>query len=100
MDRSRVAIVIPALNESQTIVGVVAAAADYGVPIVVDDGSTDGTAALSIQAGAVVVSHQKNLGYDSALNSGFKKAADLGCEIIVTLDADGQHEPSLIGRSS
>jgi glycosyltransferase involved in cell wall biosynthesis len=98
MDRSRVAIVIPALNESPTIVGIVDAAAQYGVPIVVDDGSTDSTAALASQAGAVVVSHKSNLGYDAALNSGFKKAAELESEIIVTLDADGQHDPSLIGK--
>jgi glycosyltransferase involved in cell wall biosynthesis len=98
MDRSRVAIVIPALNEPSTIVGVVGAAAKHGVPIVVDDGSTDGTAALAAQAGAVVISHEKNLGYDAALNSGFKKAAELESEIIVTLDADGQHDPSLIDK--
>ena len=98
MDRSRVAIVIPALNESPTIAGIVAAAARYGVPIVVDDGSTDGTAALASQAGAVVVSHERNLGYDAALNSGFRKAAELESEVVVTLDADGQHDASLIGR--
>jgi glycosyltransferase involved in cell wall biosynthesis len=98
MDRSRIAIVIPALNESQTIAGVVDAATKYGVPIVVDDGSTDSTAALASQAGAVVVSHKSNLGYDAALNSGFRKAAELGSEIIITLDADGQHDPSLIGK--
>jgi glycosyltransferase involved in cell wall biosynthesis len=98
MDRSRVAIVIPALNEAPTIVGIVDAAAKYGVPIVVDDGSTDGTAALASQAGAVVVSHETNLGYDAALNSGFKKAAELESEIIVTLDADGQHDASLIDK--
>jgi glycosyltransferase involved in cell wall biosynthesis len=98
MDRSRIAIVIPALNESSTIVGVVEAAAKHGVPIVVDDGSTDGTAGLASRAGAVVISHVENLGYDAALNSGFKKAAELESEIIVTLDADGQHDPSLINK--
>jgi glycosyltransferase involved in cell wall biosynthesis len=98
MDRSRVAIVIPALNESATIVEVVEAAVNYGVPIVVDDGSTDNTAALALRAGACVVSHKSNLGYDAALNSGFKKAAELKSEIIITLDADGQHDPLLINR--
>lgn len=98
MDRSRVAIVIPALNESATIAGVVGAAGRYGLPIVVDDGSTDNTAALAAQAGAVVVSHENNQGYDAALNSGFKKAAELGSEIIITVDADGQHDPSLIQK--
>lgn len=98
MDRSRVAIVIPALNESASIAAVVDAAARYGVPIVVDDGSADNTAELARQAGAVVVSHENNQGYDAALNSGFKKAAKLGSEIIITLDADGQHDPSLIQK--
>ncbi len=98
MDRSRVVIVIPALNESASIVGVVEAAARYGIPIVVDDGSTDNTAALATQAGAMVVSHESNQGYDAALNAGFKKAAELGSEIIITIDADGQHDPSLIQK--
>lgn len=98
MDRSRVGIVIPALNESATILNVVEMAGKYGVPIVVDDGSTDDTAELAKQAGAVVVTHERNRGYDAALNTGFKKAAQLGSEVIISLDADGQHDPSLIQR--
>ncbi|MCE5181772.1 MAG: glycosyltransferase family 2 protein [Anaerolineaceae bacterium] len=98
MARSRVGIVIPAFNESETIVGIVEAAGIYGVPIVVDDGSTDATAELALCGGAVVVAHGKNCGYDAALNSGFKKAAELGSEIIVTVDADGQHDPLLIQK--
>ena len=96
MDKYRVGIVIPALNESATIVGIVKAVGKYGIPIVIDDGSTDNTAEWALQVGAVVVSHEKNQGYDVALNSGFKKAAELGAKIIITLDADGQHDPSLI----
>jgi glycosyltransferase involved in cell wall biosynthesis len=98
MDRSRVGIVIPALNESATILDVVETAGIYGVPIVVDDGSTDDTAELAKQAGAVVVSHERNRGYDAALNTGFKKAAGLGSEVIITVDADGQHDPFLIQK--
>lgn len=98
MDRSRVGIVIPALNESATILGIVEAVGVYGVPIVVDDGSTDATAELALLGGAVVVPHKKNLGYDAALNSGFKKAAELRSEIIITVDADGQHDPALIQK--
>jgi len=95
--RHRVGIVIPALNESATISNIVKAALAYGLPIVVDDGSTDDTAGLATEAGAIVVSHEKNRGYDEALNSGFKKAAESDCETIITLDADGQHNPDLIG---
>ena len=98
MDRSQVGIVIPALNEADTITDVVKSSKNYGVPIVVDDGSTDATANLAKQSGAVVVSHFENVGYDRALNSGFFKAAEIGCEIVITVDADGQHNPLLIQR--
>lgn len=98
MDRSRVGIVIPALNESATILSIVEAAGIYGVPIVVDDGSTDDTAELARLAGAVVVMHGQNCGYDAALNSGFIKAAEMGSEVIITLDADGQHDPALLQK--
>ncbi|MEO6923291.1 MAG: glycosyltransferase family 2 protein, partial [Bryocella sp.] len=98
MDRSRVAIVIPAWNESATIADVVRSARAYGLPIVVDDGSTDETAALAREAGAEVISHEQNRGYDGALNSGFQRASELECEIIVTADADGQHDPMLITK--
>lgn len=96
MDRSRVAIVIPALNEAATIAAVVAKARSYGVPVVVDDGSSDNTAELAVAAGAVAVCHFGNLGYDMALNSGFDRATQLGCSYIVTMDADGQHDPLLL----
>ncbi len=98
MDRHRVGIVIPALNESATIAAVVAAAVPYGVPIVVDDGSSDDTGALARAAGATVVRHEKNRGYDQALQSGMAKASELDCEVAITMDADGQHDPSLLAR--
>jgi glycosyltransferase involved in cell wall biosynthesis len=98
MVRHRVGVVIPALNESPTIARIVMAVKHYGIPVVVDDGSIDNTAELSLESGAVVVTHEKKQGYDSALNSGFKKAAQLGCKIVITIDADGQHDPSLIQR--
>jgi len=96
MDRSRVGIVIPAFNESATIAAVVALVGHYGMPIVVDDGSSDATAELAKYNGAVVVAHKRNCGYDDALNSGFIKADEIICEVIITVDADGQHDPSLI----
>ena len=96
MDRSRIGLVIPALNEASSIEPVVAKAKAYGIPIVVDDGSTDDTANLARTAGATVVSHPVNLGYDKALDTGFKKAAELDCEVVITLDADGQHSPEII----
>lgn len=98
MEKYRIGIVIPALNESATIQRIVQSSSEYGVPIVVDDGSTDGTAALALEAGGIVFSHDRNYGYDVALDSGFKKALEIGCEVVITLDADGQHDPSLIQK--
>lgn len=91
-----VALVIPAMNESESIGAVVAAVRSYGQPIVVDDGSIDGTGSLAISAGAVVVTHKTNRGYDRALESGLKRAIDDGYDFVVTLDADGQHAPELL----
>ncbi len=96
MDRSRVAIVIPAYNEERTIAEVIRGVISSGTPIVVDDHSCDQTASIAEVEGAVVVRHLHDSGYDAALNLGFSKAVDLGVEYIVTLDADGQHDPTLI----
>lgn len=96
MDRRRVGLVIPALNEARTIGPVVEHAARFGTPIVVDDGSVDATGAIARDAGAEVVRHDVNRGYDGAIGSGFQRASELGCEVVLTLDADGQHDPGLI----
>ena len=96
MDRSRVAIVIPALNEASTIGHVVHLAGVHGMPWVVDDGSVDATAQIALDAGAFVVAHSETQGYDQALNTGFAAAYSKGCEFFVTIDADGQHDPELL----
>jgi glycosyltransferase involved in cell wall biosynthesis len=93
---SRVAIVVPALNEERTIESVVAKARPHGIPVVVDDGSTDRTGALAEAAGASVVRLATNLGYDGALDAGFARASELGAEYIITMDADGQHDPDVL----
>lgn len=77
---------------------VVQGCADVGIPIVVDDGSTDSTAAVAAAAGAEVVRHDVNRGYDAALESGFARAAADGCEVAITIDADGQHDPAVLTR--
>jgi glycosyltransferase involved in cell wall biosynthesis len=96
MDRHRIGIVIPALNEARSIGDVVRHSVAHGVPVVVDDGSTDGTAEVATTAGAEVVRHVRNLGYDEALNSGFRRALELGFEWVITVDADGQHDPKTL----
>lgn len=98
MERFNVAIIIPAYNESSTIATVVKAAKTHGDVIVVDDSSSDDTAILAANAGAFVVIHSVNKGYDGALNSGFAEASRLNYDFIITLDADGQHDPMLIEK--
>jgi len=73
-------------------------ASAYGMPIVVDDGSSDDTGTVAERAGAVVVRHERNLGYDAALNSGVKKAFESGYRYAITLDADGQHDPQIVSQ--
>jgi glycosyltransferase involved in cell wall biosynthesis len=93
---SRIALVLPALNEAESVVSVVTAVAPYGQVIVVDDGSTDATGDLARAAGALVVTHVKNRGYDQALASGLQYAIDTGAEFVVTMDTDGQHQPGIL----
>jgi len=98
MDRSELAIVIPALNEENTISSIVHGVNEYGSVIVIDDGSTDLTNQYASEAGAHVVSHKLNKGYDEALNSGFKYAAANNFKYVITFDADGQHRAELIKK--
>jgi glycosyltransferase involved in cell wall biosynthesis len=92
------AVVIPARNEASIIAGVLsnipAEIRPYQViPIVVDDGSNDDTSTVARGAGAIVIRHVANLGVGAATTTGFRAALDLGSDIIVTMDADGQHDP-------
>lgn len=98
MDRLRVGIVVPALNEAATIATVVSRLGTQGRVIVVDDGSSDGTADIARANGADVVVHPQNAGYDKALGSGFARASELGCDYVITVDADGQHPVDLLPK--
>ena len=89
--------VIPAYNEAAEIGKVVSAVRAHRLPVVVvDDGSTDGTAAAAEAAGAAVLGIGRNLGKGAALQTGFRWALEEGAEAILTLDADGQHDPAEI----
>jgi hypothetical protein len=67
------------------------------VPLVVDDGSQDGSARVAERHGALVVSHPINMGGGRALSTGFGIAKAAGVRIVVTMDSDGQHDPAEIG---
>jgi hypothetical protein len=66
--------------------------------LVVDDGSSDGTAMEAAAAGARVVRHPFNLGYGSALHSGYCAAMRSGYQRVLQMDADGQHDPNMLSR--
>lgn len=93
----RVAIVIPAYNESGAIANVVTSVSHYGTAIVVNDGSSDNTGQIAKEAGAIVLDHETNHGYDLALCSGLSKAIADSFDFVITIDGDGQHQPSYIG---
>lgn len=92
MHGKKVVVVIPALNEEATIGEVVEEAIRHvDNVVVVDDGSSDQTASIACEAGATVVSHSENLGYDRSIEDGFGYAVRNGAAIVITFDADGQH---------
>ena len=92
---SKIAIGLPAFNEEKNIASIITQLKKkYKLIIVCDDGSSDLTAAISEEMGAVVVKHKKNLGYGAAIRSLFLKASELNCDILVTFDSDGQHKIS------
>ncbi|KKH94295.1 dolichyl-phosphate mannose synthase [Methanosarcina sp. 1.H.T.1A.1] len=88
---------LPAYNEEVSIGSVVLLARRYADRvIVIDDGSSDRTAEVAANAGAEVVVHSPNLGKGMAFKTGFEAAGD--ADIIVTMDSDGQHNPSDIPK--
>jgi glycosyltransferase involved in cell wall biosynthesis len=87
---------IPAYNETCKIASVVTGARRYLPVLVVDDGSSDDTAECARQAGAELLLQRPNQGKGAALRAGFRQALQEGYEAVVTLDADGQHDPQEI----
>jgi glycosyltransferase involved in cell wall biosynthesis len=94
----RTVALIPAYQEGPRVAAVVTAARRYLPVIVVDDGSTDDTGAVAAGAGAEVLRQEPNAGKGAALRAGFRHALEAGLEAVVTLDADGQHDPDEIPR--
>lgn len=90
----KIVAVIPAYNEGTRIASVIKGAKDYvDKVIVVDDGSTDDTWGVAESAGAHVVHHIENSGAGAATMTGIEAARACHADVIVTLDADEQHDP-------
>jgi len=88
----KIIIGIPAFNEEKNIAGIISKLKRITKDIIVcNDGSTDLTAEIAEEMGALVINHEKNLGYGGAIRSIFLKAKDLNGDVLVTFDADGQH---------
>jgi glycosyltransferase involved in cell wall biosynthesis len=92
----KVLILIPAYNEELTIGSVVILSKKYGDVLVVDDGSKDRTSEIAKNAGALVIKHEVNGGKGKALKTGFEYALNNNYDIVVCIDADGQHNPDEI----
>lgn len=95
----KIVAVIPAYNEGRTIGAVVRGLLPRVTEvIVVDDSSSDVTIEEARRAGASVLRHERNQGYDQTVNDGFREAARRGADIFLTFDADGEHDANDIPR--
>jgi glycosyltransferase involved in cell wall biosynthesis len=95
----RVMVLIPAFNAAKSVGDVIRASKEFVRDVVViNDGSRDDTAAVARAAGAEVVDHPQNRGKGAALKTGFALAIRNGYDVVVTLDADGQHLPREIPK--
>ena len=95
----RVMVLIPAYNAAKSVGDVVRATKEVVSDVVViNDGSRDDTAAVARAAGAEVIDHPQNRGKGGALKTGFAHAVKNGYDVVITLDADGQHLPREIPK--
>ncbi len=97
--RVKVFAVVPARNEEKHVAGVVRGTRRFvDEVIVVDDGSDDATAETARREGAIVLTHPVNMGLGFSLRTGAEAAIELGADVIVTIDGDGQHDASEIPK--
>jgi len=98
-DGVRVVSCIPAKDEEATIAQVMVRAMRHVDKVIVcDDGSTDMTGEIAKQLGGEVIRHDRNMGYGAAIATLFERAIEEDPDVVVTLDADGQHDPDDIPR--
>jgi len=97
----KIVVVLPAYNEASVIGDVLCRIPPRidgmsVTAVVIDDGSSDNTAEIARQNGAVVFRHLTNLGVGAATITGLRAAQDLNADVVVTMDSDGQHDPEEI----
>jgi glycosyltransferase involved in cell wall biosynthesis len=93
-DLQKIAALIPAYNARETIGAIVSGAKRHlEYVLVIDDGSTDETGAEAARSGAIVIRHLNNRGKGEALKTGFRFLVARGFDAVLTMDADGQHDP-------
>lgn len=90
----KVLVGIPAFNEEKNIGPIILKLKQKYDVLICDDGSSDMTSSIASSLGATVVKHEKNLGYGAAIKTIFFEAKKINCDILVTFDADGQHQIS------
>ena len=99
MSAPRVAVLIPCYNAAPWLADVISGAARH-IPrahiVAVDDGSRDHTAQVAATCGITVLTHRQNRGKGAALKTGFAFALARGYDAVLTMDADGQHDPASI----
>jgi len=95
LERSKVAIIIPTYNEEATIVNIINKVEKYGVPIIINDCSSDKTQELiNYQDNKVLYyKNPKNIGYEKSIQKGFEIAIKNNFDYLITYDADNQHFP-------
>lgn len=88
----KITVGIPAYNEEKNIALIIENLREITDTIIVcNDGSTDKTGKIAEKMGAIVINHERNIGYGAAIRTLFLKARELGSDVLVTLDSDGQH---------
>jgi len=91
----KITVGIPAYNEEKNIASIIENLSKIADTIIVcNDGSSDDTGKLAEKMGAIVINHERNLGYGAAIRSLFLRARELGSDVLVTMDSDGQHRIS------